>query len=94
MGGSGNRKKTSGIRDISLEAELPIDMISYVFPKGTYAILKYHGDIDNAGSAYGELYEWINDSEYEHAGTFGFEMYLEPLYSSFSEAVFIWVEIL
>jgi AraC family transcriptional regulator len=28
-----------------------------------------------AGDAYGELSEWINNSEYEQAGTYGFEMY-------------------
>lgn len=61
--------------EVSHETEPPIDMISYVIPKGTYAVLEYHGDIDNAGSAYGELFEWINDSAYEQAGSFGFEMY-------------------
>lgn len=63
--------------EASPEAEAPIDMISYVIPKGTYAVLEYHGDIDNAGSAYGRLFDWVNDSEYEHEGSFGFEMYLK-----------------
>ncbi|MEH7225404.1 GyrI-like domain-containing protein [Bacillus sp. JJ1566] len=63
--------------EVSLEAEPPIDMNSYEIPKGTYAVLEYHGDIDNAGSAYGELFDWIANSEYEQAGTFGFEKYPE-----------------
>lgn len=56
-------------------AEPPIGMISYELTKATFAVLQYQGDIDNAGDAYGELYEWIRYSEYEQAGTYGFEMY-------------------
>ncbi|MEV5027749.1 GyrI-like domain-containing protein [Paenibacillus sp. LPE1-1-1.1] len=60
---------------VSPDAELPVDMILYELPKATYAVLEYKGDIDRAGDAYGELFEWINNSEYEQAGTYGFELY-------------------
>ncbi|NOU71317.1 AraC family transcriptional regulator [Paenibacillus sp. LMG 31458] len=61
--------------EVNHDVEPPVDMISYELPKATYAVLEYQGDIDRAGDAYGELYEWISNSEYEQAGTFGFEMY-------------------
>ncbi|MGM1047985.1 MAG: GyrI-like domain-containing protein [Bacillota bacterium] len=53
------------------------DMISYEIPGGTYAVLPYSGNIDNAGSAYDQLYTWISASEYEQTGTYGFEMYMK-----------------
>lgn len=52
-------------------------MICYEIPSGTYAVLTYTGNIDNAGSAYDQLYTWISSSEYELAGTHGFEMYMK-----------------
>ncbi|WP_077618224.1 GyrI-like domain-containing protein [Bacillus sinesaloumensis] len=61
--------------EVNTNVEPPVGMISYELPKATYAVLEYKGDIDNAGSAYGELYEWITKSEYEQAGSYGFEMY-------------------
>jgi AraC family transcriptional regulator len=60
---------------VSPDAEPPVGMILYELPKATYAVLEYKGDIDRAGDAYGELFEWINNSEYEQAGTYGFELY-------------------
>ncbi|MDQ0232065.1 GyrI-like domain-containing protein [Metabacillus malikii] len=63
--------------EATAEVEVPFDMISYVIPQGSYAVLSYEGDIDNAGSAYDKLFEWIQDSAYEQAGTFGFELYSE-----------------
>jgi AraC family transcriptional regulator len=61
--------------EVTPDAEPPVGMISYELPKATYAVLEYAGNIDRAGDAYGELSEWINNSEYEQAGTYGFEMY-------------------
>ncbi|SEB92167.1 GyrI-like domain-containing protein [Paenibacillus sp. GP183] len=61
--------------EVSPYVEPPVGMISYELPNATYAVLEYQGDIDRAGDAYGELYEWINNSEYEQAGTYGFELY-------------------
>jgi AraC family transcriptional regulator len=61
--------------EVSPDVEPPVGMISYELPKATYAVLEYQGDIDRAGDAYGELYEWINNSEYEQSGTYGFELY-------------------
>jgi len=61
--------------EVSADMEPPVGMISYELPKATYAVLEYRGDIDRAGDAYGELYDWINNSEYEQAGSYGFEMY-------------------
>ncbi|CAG7657654.1 GyrI-like domain-containing protein [Paenibacillus allorhizosphaerae] len=60
---------------VSPDAEPPKGMISYELPRTTYAVLEYRGDIDRAGNAYGELYKWISNSEYELAGTYGFELY-------------------
>ncbi|MDH4617000.1 GyrI-like domain-containing protein [Brevibacillus sp. AY1] len=57
------------------DAEPPEGMISYELPKATYAVLDYKGDIDRAGDAYGQLYDWITQSEYVQAGSYGFEMY-------------------
>lgn len=57
------------------DAKLPMGMVSHMLPKATYAVLEYEGDIDRAGDAYNELYQWIQHSEYEQAGTYGFEMY-------------------
>jgi AraC family transcriptional regulator len=61
--------------EVGKEAEEDEGFISFVIPEGVYAELHYEGDIDNAGSAYGKLYEWIRNSDYEQSGTFGFEMY-------------------
>ncbi|MGF7034916.1 putative transcriptional regulator YdeE [Paenibacillus mucilaginosus] len=56
-------------------AEAPEGMVEFELPAATYAVLEYSGDIDRAGRAYDELYRWIQDSEFEQAGTYGFEMY-------------------
>lgn len=61
--------------EVSLEAVPNEDMIIYEIPKGIYAVIHYEGDIDHAGSAYEELFEWIQHSDYDQAGTFGFEEY-------------------
>jgi AraC family transcriptional regulator len=61
--------------EVSDEFELPEKMIRYEIPEGTYAVLKYTGDIDNAGSAYDRLYNWVKNSSYQLAGTYGFEEY-------------------
>ncbi len=61
--------------EVNAGAEPPVDMIVYDLPKSTYALLEYKGDIDSAGNAYGKLYEWITNSEFEQAGSYGFEMY-------------------
>lgn len=56
-------------------AEPPVGMISFELPTATYAVLEYRGNMDRAGHAYGELYSWIKNSEYEQVGTYGFELY-------------------
>lgn len=61
--------------EVSSETELPYDMIRYEIPAGTYAVLQYTGDIDNAGSAYDRLYHWVINSSFQSAGTYGFEEY-------------------
>lgn len=61
--------------EVMHDVEPPEDMILYELPKATYAVLEYKGDVDRAGDAYGKLYEWIENSDYEQAGTYGFEMY-------------------
>ncbi|WP_062052606.1 GyrI-like domain-containing protein [Bacillus sp. JCM 19034] len=74
--------------EVNTDVEPPVGMIEYELPKSTYAVLEYEGDNDSAGNAYGELYEWINNSEFEQAGSYGFEMYStvhSPLERGFSE---------
>jgi AraC family transcriptional regulator len=61
--------------EVKSDENPPFDMISYTLPKATYAVLEYQGDIDHAGNAYDKLYEWVSHSEYELAGSYGFEMY-------------------
>jgi len=61
--------------EVNKEQDQVNDMVFYEIPEGTYAMYSYEGDIDDAGDAYGKLYEWINNSEYEQSGTYGFEMY-------------------
>ncbi|WP_458125421.1 GyrI-like domain-containing protein [Paenibacillus sp. Z3-2] len=51
------------------------DLVSYDIPAGLYAAYEYKGDIDQAGEAYGILFDWINQSEYELSGSYGFELY-------------------
>lgn len=68
----------SWIAGVEVNADVvPLDgMIAYELPKATYAVMEYRGDIDTAGEAYDELFRWINNnSEYELAGSYGFEMY-------------------
>lgn len=74
--------------EVNTDVEPPVGMISYELPKSTYAVLEYKGDIDRAGNAYGELYEWVNNSEFEQAGSYGFEMYSKvhsPLERGFAD---------
>ncbi|WP_433752936.1 GyrI-like domain-containing protein [Paenibacillus amylolyticus] len=61
--------------ECEFENELIEDMVSYVIPAGTYAVFHYEGNIDNAGSAYDQLYNWINESKYKQKGSYGFELY-------------------
>ncbi|MGN7940943.1 GyrI-like domain-containing protein [Virgibacillus sp. 6R] len=73
--------------EVNTDVEPPLGMISYELPKAAYAVLEYKGDINSAGNAYGELYDWINNSEFEQAGSYGFEMYSNvhsPLEQGFS----------
>ncbi|GGO08429.1 GyrI-like domain-containing protein [Saccharibacillus kuerlensis] len=58
-----------------LETEVEEEMVTHVIPAGTYAVIHYEGDIDNAGSAYDQLYHWIEESEYKQKGSYGFELY-------------------
>ncbi|MBT2759174.1 GyrI-like domain-containing protein [Mesobacillus foraminis] len=63
--------------EVEADAKPPAGMVSYELPRGTYASFAYHGNIDQAGAAYDQLFQWIKESEYVQAGTFGFEMYTE-----------------
>ncbi|MCI3919449.1 GyrI-like domain-containing protein [Paenibacillus sp. TRM 82003] len=58
-----------------VEADSEQGLINFLIPAGTYAVIHYEGDLDNAGSAYDRLYHWVQGSDYEMNGTYGFEMY-------------------
>ncbi|MCP1307335.1 GyrI-like domain-containing protein [Paenibacillus tyrfis] len=57
--------------------ELPEGMEAVSFPANTYACVTYKGKKNQAYQAYDYLYQWVAESEYELADTYGVEHYKE-----------------
>ena len=82
-----------------VEPEGDIDMRE--IPGGLYAVLRFR-DLDNMKDAWQHLWNWINESEYEHIGwrkgehgwCNGFEENLNPLERSPHNWIFdLWVQL-
>ncbi|WP_313799986.1 GyrI-like domain-containing protein [Cytobacillus sp.] len=58
-------------------SEVPENMAGYEFPENLYAITTYKGPKGEAGHIYDALYNWIEESEYSLADTYGLEIYSE-----------------
>jgi predicted transcriptional regulator YdeE len=63
--------------EVSDDKDVPEGMEFYSFPKHTYACTTYRGSMDVAHQAYNYLYQWVKESEYTLADSFGIEYVLE-----------------
>lgn len=67
-------KWISGV-EVSSVNDIPDGMESFIFQANTYARTTYIGPRDKAYTAYDHLYNWVQESEYELADTYGIEYY-------------------
>ncbi|MCC2686561.1 MAG: hypothetical protein K0R75_3460 [Paenibacillaceae bacterium] len=63
--------------EVSDDKVVPEGMEFFSFPKHTYASTTYRGSADVAHQAYNYLYQWVRESEYKLADSFGIEQVLE-----------------
>lgn len=63
--------------EVSNIDHIPAGMESFIFQPNTYASTLYNGPKNQAYTAYDYLYNWIDNSMYELAHTYGIELY-EP----------------
>lgn len=61
--------------EVSSFNDIPEGMESITIPANTYACTTYRGTRDQAYLTYDFLYQWVEESEYELADTYGIEQY-------------------
>ncbi len=64
----------AGVEVTSME-DIPEGMEAVSFPANTYACTTYKGKKNQAYQAYDYLYQWVAESEYELADSYGVEHY-------------------
>ncbi|MFD2133996.1 GyrI-like domain-containing protein [Pseudogracilibacillus auburnensis] len=58
-------------------SDIPEDMVRYELPENLYAIITYKGPKGEAGHIYDALYQWVDQSDYTLADSYGIEVYID-----------------